>query len=337
MTESASSVAAPCARGQGAAGAGCPTARLTLRMGARRSGTPRRAASRAPRRRGTSSPARRRGRAPAWRSGGADQGSTRDEQRGEVEVAVVVVGSTSASRRSRRVADDLVERARPRSGEVLADLLGDELEEVLDELGLAREALAQLAGSAWRCPPGQVSRWHTRIITQPGHDERRGREAELLGAEQRRDDDVATGLELAVDLEDDATAQPVGGERLVGLGEPELPRRAGVLERGERRRAGAAVVARDQDHVGVGLGDAGGDRADALLADELHVDARLVVGVLEVVDQLGQVLDGVDVVVRRRRDESHTGRRVAGLGDPRVDLGRRAAGRPRPASRPGPS
>ena len=34
-------------------------------------------------------------------------------------------------------------------------------------------------------PTGQVSRWQTRIMTQPRHHERRGGEAELLGAEQR--------------------------------------------------------------------------------------------------------------------------------------------------------
>ena len=94
-----------------------------------------------------------------------------------------------------------------------------------------------------------------------------------------------------------------------------------MLERGERRRARAAVVARDQDDVGVGLGDAGGDGAHALFADQLHVDPRLVVRALEVVDELGQVFDRVDVVVRRRRDQPDAGRRVAGLGDPGVDLG----------------
>src|SRR6185503_4898639 len=36
--------------------------------------------------------------------------------------------------------------------------------------------------------------------------------------------------------------------------------------------------------------------------------------------QLRQVLDGVDVVVRRWRDEPHAGRRVAHAGDPRVHL-----------------
>ena len=38
---------------------------------------------------------------------------------------------------------------------------------------------------------------------------------------------------------------------------------------------------------------------------------RTGVGGLEVVDELRQVLDGVDVVVRRRRDEAHARRRVA--------------------------
>ena len=154
------------------------------------------------------------------------------------------------------------------------------------------------------------------------HEGRRG-ETELLGPEQGRDDDVAAGLELTVDLQDHAAAKSVGGERLVRLGEAELPWRAGVLERRERRRPRATVVAGDQDYVGVRLGDPGGDGPHALLAHELHVDPRLVVGVLEVVDQLGQVLDGVDVVVGRRRDEPDARRRVTGLGDPGLDLGSR--------------
>ena len=44
------------------------------------------------------------------------------------------------------------------------------------------------------------------------------------------------------------------------------------------------------------------------------------VGVLQVVDQLREVLDRVDVVVRRRRDQADARRGVPGPGDPRVDL-----------------
>ena len=96
------------------------------------------------------------------------------------------------------------------------------------------------------------------------------REAELVGAEQRADHHVAAGADAAVDLHRDAAAQPVGDQRLMRLGETDLPRRAGVLERGEGARAGAAFEARDGDVVGHRLRDAGGNRADADFGDELH-------------------------------------------------------------------
>ena len=111
---------------------------------------------------------------------------------------------------------------------------------------------------------------------------------------------VAAGLHLAVDLDDDAVAKLVQHEDLLGLGESELPGNAAVLDRGERRGAGAAVVAGDQHDVGEGLRHAGRDGAHADLGDQLHVHARLGVGVLQIVDELLDVLDGVDVVVRGR-------------------------------------
>jgi hypothetical protein len=64
----------------------------------------------------------------------------------------------------------------------------------------------------------------------------------------------------------------------------------------------------------------GRDRPDADLGHELDVDPGPVVGVLQVVDELGEVLDRVDVVVRRRGDEPDARRRVPGLGDVRVHL-----------------
>ncbi len=217
------------------------------------------------------------------------------------------------------MADGLLDAAESESGEDLADLLGDELEEVDDVFGLAGEPLPQdgvLGGDADRAGVQVADAHHDAA----GDDERGGREAELLGAEQCGDDDVAAGLELAVGLDDDAVAQPVEQQGLLGLGEAELPGAARVLERGERGGARAAVVAGDQDDVRVGLGDTGRDRADADLGDQLHVDAGRRVGVLEVVDQLGQVFDGVDVVVRRGRDQADAGGGVPGPGDPRVDL-----------------
>ena len=217
------------------------------------------------------------------------------------------------------LADRLLDAAEAQLCEQLAHLLGDELEEGDDELRLAAEALAQHGVLGRDAHRARVE------VADPHHDaarhhERRGREAELLRAEQRGDEDVAPGLELTVGLHDDAVAQTVEQQGLLGLGEAELPRPARVLERGQRGGAGAAVVARDQDHVRVRLGDARRHRADPDLGDQLHVHACRRVGVLQVVDQLREVLDRVDVVVRRRLDQPDPRRGVPGLGHPRVDL-----------------
>ena len=152
------------------------------------------------------------------------------------------------------------------------------------------------------------------------HDERRGGKTKFLRAEQRGDGHVAAGLQLAVGLDVNAAAQIVQHERLVRLGQAEFPRAARVLDGRERRRAGAAVVAGNQNHVRVRLRDAGGDGADADFGDELHADARVAVGIFQIVNQLRQIFDGINVMVRRRRNQTDARRRAAHLGDPRINF-----------------
>ena len=108
-------------------------------------------------------------------------------------------------------------------------------------------------------------------------NQRRGRKTKFLRAEQRGDGHVAAGLQLAVRLDINAAAQIVQHERLVRLGQAEFPRAARVFDGRERRRARAAVVAGNQHHVRVRLGDAGGDGADADFGDEFHADARVAI------------------------------------------------------------
>ncbi len=185
-----------------------------------------------------------------------------DEDRREVEAVRLPVLDGAVDVEQVVAADDLVEAAVAERREELAHLLGEELEEVHDELRLAGEARAQL-GVLGRDADGagvQVADAHHDAAFD---DERGGGEAELLGAEQRGDEHVAAGLHLSVDLHGDPVAQPVEHERLLRLGEPELPRGAGVLQRVERAGARSAVVAGDEHHVGLGLRDTGRDRADA--------------------------------------------------------------------------
>ena len=139
--------------------------------------------------------------------------------------------------------------------------------------------VAGVAGAQFRVLRGDALR--ARVLLACAHHhaafdhQGRGGESELLGAQQRGDHHVAARLELAVALHGHARTQAVEHERLLGFGQADLPRRARVADRVERRRTGAAVIAGDQHHVGMALRHARGDCADAELGDELDVDARL--------------------------------------------------------------
>ena len=84
--------------------------------------------------------------------------------------------------------------------------------------------------------------------------------------------------------------------------------------------AGAALEAREGDDVGAGLGDPEPDRADVRHHRDLDRDPHVGVDGLQLVDQLGQVLDRVEVVVVGGRDQVGAGRRVTGGGDLDRDL-----------------
>ena len=164
-------------------------------------------------------------------------------------------------------------------------------------------------------PTGHVFRWHLRIMTQP---------LATSGAVAKPNSSAPSSAAIATSrpvfscpstCKTTRDAEPVQYEDLLRLGEPDLPRRARVLDRRQRRRARPAVVTGDEDHVGVRLRDARRDGADAALAHELHADARLRVHVLQIEDELREILDRIDVVVRRRRDERHARRRVTDAGD----------------------
>ena len=187
-------------------------------------------------------------------------------------------------------------------------------------------------------PTGQVSRLHTRIITQPMDTRGRGGKSELLRTEHRGDGDIAAAHQLAVGLQAHPAAQSVQNQVSGGLPPAPAPKEDRRCEwTGPRRRAGSAVTAGDENYLSAGLGDAGGDGADTGLADQLDADTGAAVGVFQIIDQLRKIFDGVDIMMGRRRDQADAGSRVAGLGDPGIDLGPRADGRPRRAWRPEPS
>ena len=213
----------------------------------------------------------------------------------------------------------LVEAAEAQSGHQPTYLLGDE-EEVVDHVfGLSGKALAQflILGRDTHRAGIEVAFAHHDAAFD---NQRRGGKSEFVRTQQCADDDVTAGAHAAVDLDRDTPAQPVEHQRLVGFRQAQLPGTAGVADGCQRRRAGAAIVTGDGHVIGMGLGYAGGHGADADFGNQFHTDARLRVDILEVVDQLCKVLDGVNIMVRWRRNQADTRRRMAYLGNPLVDL-----------------
>ena len=212
--------------------------------------------------------------------------------------------------------DHVVHAAEAQLRHPFPGLLGHQEQVVDDVLGRTGELLAQhrvLGRDPHRTGVEMTLAHHDAA---QGDQRTRG-EAHLLGPEQRGDHHVPPGLQSTVGLQNDAAAQVVHHQGLMRFGNAQFPRQAGMLDAGERRSARAAGIAGDQDMIGVRLGHARGNGAHTHLRHQLDADARIGVRILQIVNELGEILDGVDVMVRRRTDEPHPRRGVA---DPRDGL-----------------
>src|SRR5574343_1304646 len=244
------------------------------------------------------------------------------EHLGEIQALRLPVLDARTGVEQVNTADQFVEIADAQLGHQFAHFFGNEEEVVHHVFRLAGEALAQL-----RILGGDTHRAGVEVALAH-HDaafdhQRRGGEAEFVGTQQGTDDDVAAGLHLTVDLNADTRTQTVQHQGLLGFGQAEFPRRTGVLDRGYRRSARTTVEAGDHDVIGLGLGNTGSHRADTDFRHQLDRAGSLGIGVLQVMDQLGQILDRVDIVIWRRRDQGNARHRVTQLADVLGNLGTR--------------
>ena len=84
------------------------------------------------------------------------------------------------------------------------------------------------------------------------------------------------------------------------FGETQFPRQAGMRNGGLRCSTGAAIITTDQHYIGVRLGDSGGNSTDADLGHQFDADTCVAIGILKIVNQFGQIFDGINIVMRRR-------------------------------------
>ncbi len=255
------------------------------------------------------------------------------EHRGEIDPLRLPVLHVRALREAIHAANHFVDFSEAQFRHDQAQVFGNVEQEINHVLGLAREFLAQLRILRRDAHRASIQVAFAHHDAAHG-DQRRGGKSEFLGAQQRGDRDVAPGLQLAVHLHAHAAAQIVHHQDLLRLGKPEFPGNSRVADRADRRSAGPAIVAADEDHIGMRLGHARRHGAHAHFGHELHGNSRLRIDIFQIENQLRQILDRINIVMRRRRNQAHAGDRVAHAGDHVVHFVARATGRLRRASRP---
>ena len=97
----------------------------------------------------------------------------------------------------------------------------------------------------------------------------------------------------------------------MGLRQADLPGEPACFDRGQRTGAGTAVIAGDRDMIRVCFGYTRRAAVPTPTSETSFTEIRAFGLRFQIVDQLSQILDGIDVVVWWRRYQAYAGGGVA--------------------------
>ena len=232
-----------------------------------------------------------------------------DQQWVEVEVVQMCRPARHLAQQI-RPPDNLIHRARANRRQNLPHFLGvegDQVHHLVRRPGKLRPQSLVLRGDADRAGVRLALPHHDAAH----RDQRGGADAIFLGPHHRRHHDVAPGPKAAIGPQRHPFAQVVHRQNLMRLGQAHFPRHAGIFDRCPRAGPGPAVMPRNQDHIGLGLDHTRRNGADAGRGHQFHRHLGARVDLLEIIDQLRQVFDRIDVMMRRRADQADPRRRMA--------------------------
>ena len=228
----------------------------------------------------------------------------------EVKVMSLVEGDSFIAFEQVATAACFFERTQAKACQDFTDFVCNEVEEVFNVFRLTGKALTEFR--ILRC---NTHRALVRVALSIHHAAKANEQvrckAKFFGTEEGCDHHVTARLELAIDLEFHAATQVIEDKCLFRFGNTEFPRKTSMLNGSKRRSTRTAIMARNEHHVGMSLCDTGSNRTHAHFRNELHRDTSLRVCIAQVVNELSQVFDGVNVMVRRRRNQGHVRNRVA--------------------------
>ena len=137
--------------------------------------------------------------------------------------------------------------------------------------------------------------------------QRRSGKAEFLCSQKGGDSHVSSAHELTVCLNHHTASQTIHQQGLMGLCQSQLPGQSCVVDGAFRSCAGTSVISGDQDNLGACFGNAGSYGSHTCLRNKFYGNTCIFIGIFQVIDQLGQILDRINIVMWRRRDQAYPG------------------------------
>ena len=102
-----------------------------------------------------------------------------------------------------------------------------------------------------------------------------------------------------------------------------LPWKTCIVNRALRRCTCTAIIAGNQYDLRTSLGNTGCDCSYTCFGNKLDGNSRIFITVLQIINELCQILDGVNIMMRWRRDQADTRCRMTSFGNPRINLSAR--------------
>ena len=102
------------------------------------------------------------------------------------------------------------------------------------------------------------------------------------------------------------------------LSKTQLPGKSCIVNGTFRSSTGSSVITGDQDNLSTSFCNTCSYRTNSSLRYQFYRNPCIFIRIFQVIDQLCQILNGVNIVMRRRGNQAHTRCRVSCLCDPRV-------------------
>mmetsp|Transcript_27317 Transcript_27317/g.66294 ORF Transcript_27317/g.66294 Transcript_27317/m.66294 type:complete len:207 (+) Transcript_27317:1261-1881(+) len=130
--------------------------------------------------------------------------------------------------------------------------------------------------------------------------------SEFFSTKHGSNHDIQSRPNSTINTNGDTVTKVIVEKCRVGFRETKLPWATSMLDRRKRGSTSTTITTRNLDNIGVSLGNTTGDGSDTNTRDQLDRNAGTFVDGMQIVNQLCQILNTVDIVVRRRRDKGDT-------------------------------